>query len=67
MMDFENWCLGKKWDSSKNPHPTGKKRYENKNWAGMIQKEVYPYHSDVDWFEYVEWCENGGGDEYFME
>ena len=33
----------------------------------MIQKEVYPYHSDVDWFEYVEWVQNGGGDEYFME
>ena len=25
MMDFENWCLGKKWDSYKSPHPTGKK------------------------------------------
>ena len=67
MMDFENWCLGKKWDSYKSPHPTGKNRYENKNWADMIQKEVYPYHSDVDWFEYVEWVQNGGGDEYFME
>ena len=33
----------------------------------MIQTQVYPNHSDVDWQEYVDWVENGGGDEWFEE
>ena len=33
----------------------------------MIQSQVYPHHSDVDWEEYVDWVSNGGGDEYFQD
>ena len=49
MMDFENSCLSKHWDSSNRPHPKGNKRYEDPEWAAMIESQVYPHHSDVDW------------------
>ena len=81
MMDFENHCLehnwGKKAEPFKDgileglsfyfnkPHPKGKKRHEDPEWMEMIQTQVYPNHSDVDWQEYVDWVENGGGDEWF--
>ena len=67
MMDFENACLSSHWDSSKRPHPKGPKRHEDQEWAAMIQSQVYPHHSDVDWEEYVDWVNIGGGDEYFQE
>ena len=82
-MDFENSCLEYNWhiqpqpfdgglfDSLSfywnKPHPKGLKRHEDPEWAAMIQSQVYPHHSDVDWEEYVEWVENGGGDEWFRE
>jgi len=65
-MDFENACLQHHWDSSVTPHPKGPKRFENKAWAEMIQNQVYPHHSDVDWWEYKTWVENGGGDDWFQ-
>ena len=65
MMDFENSCLEQNWDSQ--IHAKGPKRHEDPQWAAMIQKSVYPHHSDVDWTEYVEWVRNGGGDEWFQE
>ena len=65
-MDFENSCLAHNWDSS-TPHPTGINRHENEEWAEMIQSQVYPNHSDIDWYEYVEWVSQGGGDEWFQE
>ena len=46
MMDFENACLRDNWSK---PHPQGPKRHENAEWAAMIQSQVYPYHSEVDW------------------
>ena len=64
MMDFENACLSQNWAGDP---PTGIKRYENPEWAKMIQSQVYPHHSDIDWYEYVEWVENGGGEEWFQE
>ena len=68
MMDFENACLADKWRFfSKGPHPTGKKRYEDPAWAAMIESNVYPHHSDVDWQEYVDWVSRGLGDEWFQE
>ena len=68
MMDFENACLADKWSFfSKGPHPTGKKRYEDPAWAAMIESNVYPNHSDVDWQEYVDWVSRGFGDEWFQE
>ncbi len=83
LMDFENACLEYNWhiqpqpfdgglfDSLSfywnKPHPKGPKRHEDPEWAAMIQSQVYPHHSDVDWEEYVEWVENGGGDEHFQE
>ena len=48
-------------------HPTGTKRHEDQKWAQMIQSQVYPRHSDIDWDEYVVWVENGGGDEWFRQ
>ena len=66
-MDFENSCLANHWDSSSTPHPTGINRHENEKWAEMIQSQVYPNHSDIDWYEYVEWVTQWGGDEMFQE
>jgi hypothetical protein len=63
MMDFENACLSQSWDSRKRAHPRGPNRYKDPEWAQMIQSQVYPHHSDVDWTEYCNWCEAGGGDE----
>ena len=65
--DFENACLASHWDSSVIPHPRGNRRYEHQEWAEMIQSHVYPHHSDIDWFEYMEWVQHGGGDECFQE
>ena len=65
-MDFENDIL-RKWDSRKKAHPKGPNRCKDPEWAAIIQSEVYPHHSDIDWHEYVEWVENGGGDEWFQE
>ena len=66
LMDFENSVLQNHWDSNVS-HPTGERRHENKEWAEMIQSQVYPQHSDVDWWEYSEWVTRGGGDEWFQE
>ena len=66
MMDFENACLQlQAWTFDYIPQ--GKKRHTDPDWAKVIKSQVYPHHSDVDWFEYVAWVENGGGDEYFQE
>ena len=71
MMDFENSCLQDVWYRQSNRrwgfHPLGPKRHENAEWAAMIQSQVFPQHSDVDFQEYVVWVENGGGDEWFQE
>ena len=32
----------------------------------MIQSQVYPNHSDVDWEEYIDWTSAGHGDEWFQ-
>ena len=65
-MDFENDCLRNNWDGWK-PFPTGRRRLEDPEWATMIKSQVYPHHSDIDWYEYVEYCQLGGGDEWFQE
>ena len=65
MMDFENACLEQNWGCK--PFPKGPNRYEDKEWAEMIISQVYPHHSDVDFWEYVEWVRGGGGDEWFVE
>ena len=67
MMDFEYCCLSEHWDSSIKPHPKGSKRYEDPEWAARIQAHVYPHHSDLDWYEYVDWVSQGGGDVWFRE
>ena len=51
MMDFENSCLARCWDSRIKPHPKGVKRHEDPEWAAMIESQVYPHHSDVHWEE----------------
>ena len=63
LTDFENSCL----DGWSRPIPTGKKRFEDPEWQKHILQQVYPYHSDVDWFEYTMFCLAGGGDEWFVE
>ncbi len=67
MMDFENSCLSQDWDSSKRAHPTGPKRHKDPQWRDMILLQVFPQNDSVDWEEYTEWVENGGGDELFQE
>ena len=62
MMDFENACLRQDWTFEY--IPKGAKRHTDPELAKMIRAQVYLHHSDVDWFEYVAWVENGGGDEY---
>ena len=47
--------------------PKGPRRFENQEWAALIMSQVFPYHSDVDWEEYVDWVKDGGGDEWFQE
>ena len=64
LLDFENACLQINWDGAP---PKGVNRHENPEWAAMIQSMVYPYHSDVDWYEYCEWVMGGGGDEWFYD
>ena len=67
LMDFENACLANHWDSSVMAHPRGNRRYEHSDWGAMIQRQVFPHHSDVDWDEYCDWVRNGGGDDWFQE
>ena len=62
-MDFENSCLS----DFGGEHPRGPNRWEHRAWAAHIKAQVFPYHSDVDWEEYVEWVSGGGGDEVFQE
>lgn len=63
LLDFENSCLSQ----YSKPHPKGSKRYEDPEWATLIQSQVYPHHSDVDWQEYVDWVSRGFGDEWFQD
>ena len=65
MMDFENDVL-RSWDACKGI-PMGPRRFENPEWATLITSRVFPHHSDLDWYEYVEWVRGGGGDEWFQE
>lgn len=67
MMDFENACLSKNWDSRSRAHLRGPNRYKDPEWAAVIQSQVYPHHSDIDWEEYVDWVSRGHGDEWFQE
>ena len=67
IMDFENACLSQNWDNKHRPHPKGSKRHEDGLWAAMIQSQVYPHHSDIDWEEYVDWVSAGFGDEWFQK
>ena len=54
-------------DVSKRLFPRGPNRHEDPEWAEMIQSQVYPHHSDIDWQEYVDWVRLGGGDDHFLE
>ena len=65
-MDFENEILENQWDNRIREHPQGPKRYEDHEWAELIKRNVYPYNSSIDWEEYTEWVQNGGGDEWFQ-
>ena len=55
---FENDVLRNNWNNWE-PFPTGPRRFENPEWAKMIKSQVFPHHSDIDWYEYVECCHLG--------
>ena len=61
-MDFENECLA----SYAGEPPTGPRRWQHPAWGAHIKANVFPYHSDIDWLEYVEWVSAGCGDEWFQ-
>ena len=63
-LDFENSLLCE-FDSSQGI-PTGTHRYEDPVWAAHVQRNVWPHHSDIDWFEYRLFCTLGYGDEWFQ-
>jgi hypothetical protein len=71
LMDFENAALEGIYNEPlfmcAKHAPKGKTRFEIDWWAAEIKKHVYPRHSDVDWYEYVEWVSNGGGDFCFLD
>ena len=60
MMDLENAIL-QDWDARQSI-PQGKRRFENPHWAALVQRNVYPHHSDVTWSQYVEWVQQGGAE-----
>ena len=64
LSDFESTCLQYLWVGEP---PKGVTRHEDPEWAEMIQSQVYPHHSDVDWYEYCEWVMGGGGDVWFYD
>ena len=82
LMDFENSCLEDftrvsdydnvglrevaHWEGLP-AFPKGRDRWKDPAWAKHIKSQVYPFHSDVDWKEYVAWVSGGGGDEWFVE
>jgi hypothetical protein len=65
LMDFENAILREQWDARKGI-PKGPCRWRNAEWAALIKKNVFPFHSGVTWEEYVQWARAGGGDEWFQ-
>ena len=76
MLDFEN-SLIREWqldadrihmskDELGMELPQGPTRWEDPEWAAVVQRNVFPHHSDVDWAEYKEWVERGYGDFWFF-
>ena len=63
MLDFENSLL-EGWQL---PVPTGPYRYLDPEWAELVRRNVAPYHSDVSFEQYKQFCEAGFGDEWFQE
>ena len=61
-MDFENACL----ESYRAEPPVGPQRWQHPEWAAHIQMHVFPFSSDLDWQEYRDWVEAGGGDDWFQ-
>ena len=66
MMDWWSTILERHW-AARNGIPMGPRRFENAEWAALVQQHVYPHHSDVTWEQYVKWVTGGGGDEWFQE
>jgi hypothetical protein len=70
MMDLENGILeefaGEPLFMAAEHAPRGTRRWKIPEWAALVKKSMYPFHSDVDWHEYVEWVKGGGGDEWFQ-
>ena len=66
MMDFENELL-RLWDNRTKEYPKGRTRFMDREWAKLVTSQVYPFHSDVDWDDYIDWVANGGGDQWFAD
>ena len=66
-MDFEN----RVWLTTGTPPPHRTPRELDdiniRNVLKMIRSQVYPNHSDIGRYDYVEWATQGGGDEWFQE
>ena len=63
LTDLENECLKEYTGHC----PKGILRYKNESWAAHMKKNLYPFHSDADWWDYVKFCEEGHGDEWFFD
>ena len=63
MMGFENGCLM----DFHMLQPRGPRRWEHPEWAAHIKARVFPFRADLDWEEYKEWVQGGGGDRWFLE
>ena len=69
LLDLENDLLAD-WgpaDYIDKPCPKGCLRFMDPDWATHVKKTLYPFHSDADWHEYVQFCQDGHGDEWFFE
>ena len=63
LTDLENECLREYAGNC----PKGCSRYKFSDWAEHLKKNLYPFHSDADWYEYIQFCEDGHGDEWFFD
>ena len=63
LLDLENDML-KEFDLAP---PKGCYRHLDVDWAAHMKKSLYPFHNDADWGEYVQYCKEGHGDEWFFD
>ena len=82
LMDLENWILEHQWPTTPlpedtpvrstdelwmKPHPRGPRRFEDPEWAQLVQEALSEEDGSITWDTYTAWCLGGGGDEWFVE